>query len=66
MDDTDLSAILTEIGIPSTACGSVASGIQSAQRDAGGDDLILVCGSLFTVGEAKAWLAGATFEGIRG
>jgi dihydrofolate synthase/folylpolyglutamate synthase len=66
MDDTDLAAILTEIGIPSKACGSVASGIQSAQRDAGSDDLILVCGSLFTVGEAKAWLAGATFEGIRG
>jgi dihydrofolate synthase/folylpolyglutamate synthase len=66
MDDTDLADILTEIGIPSKACGSVANGIRCAQSDAGSDDLILVCGSLFTVGEAKAWLAGATFEGIRG
>jgi dihydrofolate synthase/folylpolyglutamate synthase len=66
MDDTDLAAILTGIGISSKACGSVASGIQRAQRDAGSEDLILVCGSLFTVGEAKAWLAGTTFEGIRG
>jgi dihydrofolate synthase/folylpolyglutamate synthase len=66
MDDSDLAAILTEIGVPSLPCGSVAEGIACAQRDAGGDDLILVCGSLFTVGEAKAWLAGIIFKGIRG
>ncbi|MBC8018862.1 MAG: bifunctional folylpolyglutamate synthase/dihydrofolate synthase [Verrucomicrobia bacterium] len=66
LGDTDLAAILAEFGIPSLACGSVANGIQCARRDAGNDDLILVCGSLFTVGEAKAWLAGIKFEGIRG
>lgn len=66
MDDVKLAAIISDLGIPSRACGSVASGIQSAQRDAEAGDLILVCGSLFTVGEAKAWLAGAEFEGIRG
>jgi folylpolyglutamate synthase/dihydropteroate synthase len=37
-----------------------------AVRDAEAGDLILVSGSLFTVGEAKAWLSGAEFEGIRG
>jgi len=66
MEDVDLATILSEFGIPATACGSVANGITCAQREAGNDDLILVCGSLFTVGEAKAWLAGINFEGIRG
>lgn len=66
LDAGELTAILTEIGIQAVASGSVANGIRSAQQDAGSDDLILVCGSLFTVGEAKAWLAGTKFEGIRG
>jgi dihydrofolate synthase/folylpolyglutamate synthase len=66
MNDRELATILAEIGIPSLACGSVADGITNARHDAGSEDLILVCGSLFTVGEAKAWLAGTTFEGIRG
>jgi dihydrofolate synthase/folylpolyglutamate synthase len=66
MDDVKLAAIISDLGIPSRACGSVANGIQSAQLDAEAGDLILVSGSLFTVGEAKAWLAGAEFEGIRG
>ena len=66
MDDVKLAVIVNDIGIPAMACGSVVSGITSAQQDAVAEDLILVCGSLFTVGEAKAWLAGAEFEGIRG
>jgi dihydrofolate synthase/folylpolyglutamate synthase len=66
MDDEMLAAIIGGFGIPAEACGSVGNGIISAQRDAEADDLILVCGSLFTVGEAKAWLAGAEFQGIRG
>jgi dihydrofolate synthase/folylpolyglutamate synthase len=66
MDDAKLAAIISDIGIPAIACGSVASGILFAQRESEAGDLILVCGSLFTVGEAKAWLAGAEFEGIRG
>jgi dihydrofolate synthase/folylpolyglutamate synthase len=66
MDDRNLAAILTECGIPSVPCGNVGNGIACAQRDAGNDDLILVCGSLFTVGEAKSWIAGKKFEGIRG
>ena len=47
-------------------CGNVGNGIETARREAGKDDLILVCGSLFTVGETKAWLDGQHFEGIRG
>jgi len=66
MDDVKLAAIISDLGMPAKACGSVAAGIQSARGDAESGDLILVCGSLFTVGEAKAWLAGTEFEGIRG
>lgn len=66
MNDKTLAASLSALGITAHANGSVADGIQAAQNDAGDTDLILVCGSLFTVGEAKAWLAGMTFEGIRG
>ena len=66
LDDTTLAGILAELGIDATPSGSVADGIKSARQIAGADDLILVCGSLFTVGEAKAWLSGINFEGIRG
>ena len=66
MDDTALAARITEAGITAIACGTVGNGISAARRKATADDLILVCGSLFTVGEAKAWLAGTQFEGIRG
>lgn len=66
LDDTVLAEMLRKNGIDATACGSVGNGIASARLEAGEDDLILVCGSLFTVGEAKAWLAGTHYEGIRG
>ncbi|BCS52983.1 folylpolyglutamate synthase/dihydrofolate synthase family protein [Geobacter sp. SVR] len=66
LDDLSLSRILGAAGIPTLPCGSVANGITTAQSEAGPDDLILVCGSLFTVGEAKAWLTGRNFKGIRG
>lgn len=66
LDDAALADILRESGIDATACGSVGNGIASARLDAGEDDLILVCGSLFTVGEAKAWLTDTHYEGIRG
>jgi dihydrofolate synthase/folylpolyglutamate synthase len=66
LDDKALAEITATLGISSTACGSVANGITTAKKEAGPNDLILVCGSLFTVGEAKAWLAGKAFEGIRG
>lgn len=66
LDSVELSGILQDIGITASACGSVADGIAAARCEAGEGDLILVCGSLFTVGEAKARLAGINFEGIRG
>ncbi|QEM67807.1 bifunctional folylpolyglutamate synthase/dihydrofolate synthase [Geobacter sp. FeAm09] len=66
LNDAVLAGILNGLGFRATACGSVGNGIETARREAGADDLILVCGSLFTVGETKAWLAGDHFEGIRG
>lgn len=66
MNDKDLAARITAMGFNARGCGSVGDGITAARRDADPDDLILVCGSLFTVGEAKAWLSGQYFEGIRG
>ena len=66
MGAEELAATLVGMGVKALASGSVGAGITAARRDADPDDLILVCGSLFTVGEAKAWLAGKSFEGIRG
>ncbi len=46
--------------------GSVANGLEKAFTVAHPDDLILVCGSLFAVGEARARLLSRTFEPFRG
>lgn len=46
--------------------GGVADGLAKACRRASADDLIVVCGSLFTVGEARAVLLSETFEPFRG
>jgi dihydrofolate synthase / folylpolyglutamate synthase len=66
LDDEALAVTLKHLGVEAVACGSVGNGIATAQREAGENDLILVCGSLFAVGEAKAWLSNTHFIGIRG
>jgi dihydrofolate synthase/folylpolyglutamate synthase len=66
MKDEDLSLFFQKQGVASQPCGSVASGITNASSHASGSDLVLVCGSLFVVGEAKAWLEQVNFTGIRG
>lgn len=66
MGDKSLALVASELGLDATACGTVANGIAKARQSARPGDLILVCGSLFTVGEAKAAMAGKIFEGIRG
>lgn len=66
MSDNELATMLKGMGVEATACGSVARGLEAARNEARPDDLILVTGSLFTVGETKAWLSGNTFRGIRG
>jgi dihydrofolate synthase/folylpolyglutamate synthase len=66
MSDEKLSHFFHKHGIASQSCGSVVAGINKARSDASERDLILVCGSLFVVGEAKAWLAQTDYTGIRG
>ena len=61
-----LAGHLTALGVHTQACPDLASGLLAARTGARPGDLILVCGSLFTVGEAKAVLAGEAFTGIRG
>jgi dihydrofolate synthase / folylpolyglutamate synthase len=46
--------------------GSVQRGISLARDAAAPDDLILVCGSLFTVGEARGILLSRHFDPFRG
>lgn len=64
--DEQLSLLFREKGIISRPCGSVVAGIGTARNEAAAEDLILVCGSLFVVGEVKAWLEQVNYTGIRG
>lgn len=66
LGDRALSDFFRSIGIDSKPCGTVADGICAAENDALPGDLVLVCGSLFVVGEAKAWLENVNYTGIRG
>jgi dihydrofolate synthase/folylpolyglutamate synthase len=53
-------------GVPAVAAGAVAAGLEQAAAKSGSGDLILVSGSLFTVGEARAHLLARCFEPFRG
>ncbi|GFO61271.1 bifunctional folylpolyglutamate synthase/dihydrofolate synthase [Geomonas silvestris] len=61
-----LAASCAEYGVPVEAAGPVRRGIELARAAAGPDDLILVCGSLFTVGEARGILLSRDFHLFRG
>ena len=66
LKDVDLSRFFQERGIASRPCGSVVAGVCKARSEASAEDLIVVCGSLFVVGEVKAWLENVNYSGIRG
>ncbi len=66
MRDGMLTQFFRRQGVESEPCGSVVLGIARARRQASEHDLILVCGSLFIVGEVKAWLEQVDYTGIRG
>ena len=61
-----LASLCRERGKESIDAGKVAAGLSLAKRAAGPSDLVLVCGSLFTVGEARAFLLARHFEPYRG
>jgi dihydrofolate synthase/folylpolyglutamate synthase len=46
------------LGCPATVASSVGEALDVALQQAGGDDLVLVTGSLYVVGEARAALLG--------
>ena len=48
------------------SAGGVSAGLAYAMSSASPDDLILVTGSLFTVGEARAYMTGSSCMPIRG
>ena len=45
-------------GVPVQTAGSVSEAVDIAVRDAGADDLVLVAGTLYVVGEARSAFAG--------
>lgn len=62
----ELAAFCRDAGALAAECGSVNDGLDEARKEAGPDDLIVVCGSLFTVGEARSALLSRRFEPFRG
>ncbi|HXE95201.1 MAG TPA: folylpolyglutamate synthase/dihydrofolate synthase family protein [Dongiaceae bacterium] len=66
VSDEELSRFFHKMGIAAQPCGSVTAGISTARSHAAEGDLVLVCGSLFVVGEVKAWLEQECYTGIRG
>ncbi len=66
LKDEELSRFFHRQGIVSRPCGSAVAGVLMARSQATEGDLILVCGSLFVVGEVKAWLEHVNYTGIRG
>ena len=62
----DLADSCIAAGGRAVDAGTVAGGLEIAFREANTEDLILVCGSLFTVGEARAILLSKKFEPCRG
>ncbi|HEY6007641.1 MAG TPA: folylpolyglutamate synthase/dihydrofolate synthase family protein [Geobacteraceae bacterium] len=61
-----LAAFCRSLGAECCVGGTVAAGLALARAAAGARDLVLVTGSLFTVGEARAHLLGNRFEPFRG
>jgi dihydrofolate synthase / folylpolyglutamate synthase len=61
-----LASFCRTAGARALEAGSVAQGIAQARDAAQDGDLILVCGSLFTVGEARSVLLSRRFDPFRG
>ena len=62
----DLAFFCLGAGVEAQEAGAVAQGLDQARSAATDDDLIVVCGSLFTVGEARGHLLSRVFEPFRG
>jgi dihydrofolate synthase/folylpolyglutamate synthase len=66
LDAEELACYCRGKGVEAFSAGTVSAGLATASDSANSDDLILVTGSLFTVGEARAIITGNSFMPIRG
>lgn len=66
MPSQRLAVIFRSLGVNCHDAVTVAEGLEQARNAARKGDLILVCGSLFIVGEARSILCGGRFEPFRG
>lgn len=66
LPSAELADFCRQKGVSTNDGGSVAAGLAVACTIADDDDLVLVCGSLFTVGEARAAILSRPFEPFRG
>jgi dihydrofolate synthase/folylpolyglutamate synthase len=66
MPSAALASLCRSFGTDCIDAGTVAAGFALARDAAGPEDLVLVCGSLFTVGEVRAILHAERFEPCRG
>ncbi len=53
----ELSRMLDVGAVEATVCADVPDALEKALSNAGQDDMVLVTGSLYVVGEVKAWLS---------
>ena len=61
-----LAELCATSGFPATASGTIEQGFEQARHYCKADDLIVVAGSLFTVGETRALLTSQTCNAVRG
>ena len=66
LPSAELAALCRRRGVSVADGGGVPEGLALARTMAAAEDLILVCGSLFTVGEARSALLAQRFEPFRG
>ncbi len=66
MSADELAGLVRGLGVQCVSAGTVAGGLRRSVEASGADDLVLVCGSLFTVGEARAGLLSRKCELVRG
>jgi len=64
LDPPTLAALVAARGVPVTEAPSVPAAIAAARTEAGASGAVIVAGSLFAVGEARAWLLGGEVDPI--
>jgi dihydrofolate synthase/folylpolyglutamate synthase len=66
LPSAELAERCRALGHRAVDAGTVSAGLKTAFSNSSTNDLVLVCGSLFTVGEARARILARNFEPFRG